>query len=66
MVIYHMDRFVWILGAVWTVGSYMGFTSLVRVGQIQKGEEVFRACLNHPGAGPNHDAILDANKFGEE
>jgi len=58
VIVDNMDRFVWILGAVWTVGSYMGITSLVCVGQIQKGEEFFWACMNCPGACPNGYAIF--------
>ena len=66
VVIYHMDRFVWILGAVWTVGGYVGLASLVSIDQIHEGCEFLWACLNHPGARPNHNAILAAHKLWEE
>ena len=58
VVVDNVDRFVRILGAVWTVGSYVGLTSLVCISQIHEGCEFFWACLNHPGAGPNSNSML--------
>ena len=37
VVIDGVDRFEWILGVVWTVGSYVGLTSLVCIGQEHVG-----------------------------
>jgi hypothetical protein len=66
VIVDHTDCFVWILGAVWTVSSYVGITSLVCIGQIHEGCQFFWACLNHPGAGPNSNSIFNDNKLGEE
>ena len=65
VVIDNADRFVWILGAVWTVGSYVGLASLVGVGQIHVGEEAFRGRVDCPGAGPDASPISDGHFFGE-
>ena len=67
VVIDGVDLFVGILGAVWTVGRYVGRTSLVCIGQIHVGKQVFWACLYNPCARPNDDPIIfAAHKFGEE
>jgi len=54
----NVDRFQWILGAFWTVGSYVGLASLVCIVQIHVGEEVFRGRVDCPGANPNDDPII--------
>jgi len=66
VVVDHTDRFVWILGAVWTVGSYVGLSSLVCSAQKRIGKEFFWACLNNPSASPNANCIFYIQPLGEE
>ena len=65
MVVDYMDRFVWILGAVRTVSSYVGLTRQVCVCQIHVGEDFFWGGMNHSGASPNAKSFFDSHKFGE-